>query len=101
MSKLGGCFSTRTKGLILSILLILSVCQLAGQQNTGTITGTVGDQQGAVIPGAAVEVKNTSTNSVFTTATNENGLYTAPGQAIGIYEISAEAKALSAACAAA
>ncbi len=78
------------KGVLPAIVLLLAVCQAFGQQNTGTISGTVSDQQGAVIPGAAVEVKNVSTNFLFTASTSENGLYTAPGLAVGEYEISAE-----------
>ena len=80
----------RSKGLLSAIALLFAVCQAFGQQNTGTVSGTVSDQQGAVIPGAAVEVRNVSTNALFTAATNENGLYTAPGLAVGEYEISAE-----------
>ncbi len=80
----------RYKGLLPAIALLFAVCQAFGQQSAGTVTGTVSDQQGAVIPGAEVEVRNVSTNSLFTTATNENGLYTAPGLAVGEYEIAAE-----------
>ena len=80
----------RSKGLLSAIALLFAVCQAFGQQNTGTVSGTVSDQQGAVIPGAAVEVRNVATNVLFTAATNENGLYTAPGLAVGEYEISAE-----------
>ena len=79
----------KSKGL-LAVAFLLAVCLAFGQQNTGTITGTVSDQQGAVIPGASVEVRNVSTNALFTAATNEGGLYTAPGLAVGEYEVSAE-----------
>ena len=79
----------KSRGLF-ALALLFVVCAAFGQQNTGTITGTVSDQQGAVIPGAAVEVRNVSTNALFTASTNEGGLYTAPGLAVGEYEISAE-----------
>ena len=79
----------KSRGMF-AIALLFMVCAAVGQQNTGTITGTVSDQQGAVIPGAAVEVRNVSTNALFTASTNEDGLYTAPGLAVGEYEISAE-----------
>ena len=80
----------RTNGRLFAIALLFAVCQAFGQQSAGTVTGTVSDQQGAVIPGAEVEVRNVATNSLFTAATNENGLYTAPGLAVGEYEIAAE-----------
>ncbi len=71
----------------------LALCAVAlgvAQQSTGTISGIVTDQQGAVIPGAQVEVLNTATNALFTTSSNESGLYVAPGMAVGVYEISVE-----------
>ena len=74
---------------ILSLTLLAAALSLA-QQSTGTITGTVSDQQGAVIPGAQVEVLNTGTNAVFATSSNENGLYIAPGMVVGEYEIAVE-----------
>ena len=74
------------------IVALGALCALTafGQQSTGTISGTVSDQQGAVIPGAQVNVVNTSTNAVFSTMTNERGGYVAPGLSVGEYEISAE-----------
>ena len=72
-------------------LLLLCLAPLAlAQQSTGTISGTVTDQQGAVIPGAQVEVLNTETNAAFATSSNENGLYVAPGMVVGTYEIAVE-----------
>ena len=42
------------------------------------------------MPGAQVEVRNTGTNAVFATSSNESGLYVAPGMAVGEYEIAVE-----------
>ena len=81
--------------LRLARLAVLALCAapfLMGQQSSGTISGIVMDQQGAVIPGAQVEVRNTATNAVFATASNESGLYFAPGMAVGNYEISVESE---------
>ena len=75
------------------VALLLSAVVIAGtQQSTGTISGIVTDQQGAVVPGAQVEVLNTATNALFTTSSNENGLYVAPGMVVGVYEIAVEAE---------
>jgi len=63
---------------------------LLGQQGSGTISGIVTDQQDAAVPGADVRVRNTGTNSMFRTKANEQGFYTAPGMAVGEYEIVTE-----------
>ena len=78
------------QGLRLIVLTLVAVTFAVAQQSTGTISGTVSDQQGAVIPGAQVEVRNAGTNAVFATSSNENGYYVAPGMAVGEYEISVE-----------
>ena len=78
------------RGLGLALILLLAVSVGLGQQSTGTISGIVSDQQGAVIPGARVEVQNLQTNSVFATSSNESGFYVAPGMAVGDYEIAVE-----------
>ena len=80
----------KEQGLRLAVLVALFASGTFAQQSTGTISGTVSDQQGAVIPGAQVEVTNTATNAVFSTATNESGGYVAPALSVGEYEISAE-----------
>ena len=80
----------RFQSVRLVALLATSAIVALAQQSTGTITGAVTDQQGAVIPAARVEVRNTSTNASFSTTTNENGVYVAPGRPVGDYEISAE-----------
>jgi len=59
------------------------------QSANGTITGTITDASGAVIPGVNVEVKNTSTGVVFSAVSTETGSYTAPNLPPGGYAISA------------
>ncbi|MEZ5400846.1 MAG: TonB-dependent receptor [Bryobacteraceae bacterium] len=61
------------------------------QQGAGTITGTVTDQQDAVVAAAAVQIRNTNTNATFRAVTNESGAFVAPGLPVGAYELSAEA----------
>ncbi|MEX2260975.1 MAG: TonB-dependent receptor [Bryobacteraceae bacterium] len=74
--------------LLLAGLLAASVG--FAQQGGGTISGSVTDPQDAVIAGAAVEIRNTATNATFRTRTNGSGFYTAPGLAVGEYEVSAQ-----------
>ena len=78
------------KGLRLAALTLCAVSIALAQQSSGTISGTVSDQAGGVVPGAQVEVRNTGTNAVFATSSNESGLYVAPGMAVGDYEIAVE-----------
>ncbi|MEZ5351794.1 MAG: carboxypeptidase regulatory-like domain-containing protein [Bryobacteraceae bacterium] len=75
--------------LVVSALLF-SAAALA-QQGGGSITGTVTDQQDAVIAGAAIQIRNTNTNATFRAASNESGAFVAPSLPVGEYEISAEA----------
>ena len=60
------------------------------QLQTGTISGTVSDPQGAVVPGVAVEARNTGTNITARATSNERGFFTMPGLAVGQYEINAQ-----------
>ena len=60
----------------LAIVCALSALGLFGQAGTGTITGTVTDAAGAVVPGAAIEVRNADTNVAYPTVTTETGAYT-------------------------
>ena len=80
------------RGLRVAALLLSAVVIAGAQQSTGTISGIVTDQQGAVVPGAQVEVLNTATNALFATSSNESGLYVAPGMVVGEYEIAVEAE---------
>ena len=80
------------RGLRVAAVVLSAVVVAAAQQSTGTISGIVSDQQGAVIPGAQVEVLNTATNALFTTSSNESGLYVAPGMVVGTYEIAVESE---------
>jgi hypothetical protein len=65
---------------------------LGAQETRGAITGTITDQQGAVIPGAAVKVLNVATNVATTTTTNEAGVYVAPFISVGDYTVTASAQ---------
>jgi hypothetical protein len=58
-------------------------------QTTGTITGTVTDTSGAVIPGVEITVTNTGTDQSRSTLTNETGHYYAPALNPGGYKVSA------------
>ena len=71
-----------------TLLLILLVTAVAAAQTfRGTILGTVTDQNGAVVTGAQVTVKNINTGLVRSTLTDNEGNYTMPELPIGPYEV--------------
>src|SRR5439155_22957978 len=55
----------------------------------GTLSGTVSDATGALIPGVEVTAKNTATGVTSTAITNETGTYRFPSLQPGSYEATA------------
>jgi len=76
-----------------SLLLLLSSLTTAPllAQATATITGTVRDSSGAVVPSATIAVNNLSTGAMRSVQANAVGDYLVPNLAIGDYEVDAEA----------
>jgi hypothetical protein len=68
-------------------VLVLSAIAFA-QSDRGTITGTVTDPAGAVIPGATIKAKNTATGVEYPAATTNTGNYTLAQLPTGPYEVS-------------
>ncbi|MGC2328283.1 MAG: carboxypeptidase-like regulatory domain-containing protein, partial [Candidatus Sulfotelmatobacter sp.] len=70
--------------------IILTTVFLSAQSGSqGTITITVMDQTGAVVPGAELSLKDLSTNEVRKAATLSSGAYSFVGLNIGTYKLSA------------
>ena len=69
--------------------LVLAV-SLFSQSDRGTITGTVSDAAGALIPSAAVIAINPETGVQFRTETTTTGNYTIPSVPAGSYDLSIE-----------
>jgi len=61
---------------------------VSAQEYRGTISGTVTDPNGAVVPGAKVAVKNNGTNVTANVITNESGAFTVPFLVPGSYSVS-------------
>lgn len=80
-------------GLVLAVLGMVCVFTLrtaSGQvSGAGTITGTLTDQNGAVIPGATVVVKNVDSGTSQTLVSNAAGIYLAQFLQPGHYEVDA------------
>jgi hypothetical protein len=60
----------------LIVFLTLSGAMVLRAQDTASMTGTVTDTSGAVVPGATVELANPATGKVYKTLSGENGSYT-------------------------
>src|ERR1700687_4587012 len=62
----------------------------AGAQSSkvgATLEGSVMDSSHAVIPEAGVTLRNTSTNQIRATTTNEGGIFHADALPVGTYEV--------------
>src|SRR5580700_6852454 len=58
------------------------------QTDRGTITGTITDPAGAVVPNAPVEARNVATDALYPAASSATGNYTIAQLPIGTYELS-------------
>jgi len=77
--------------LLFTLLFLLLSGSLAIGQTTGsTISGTVADPQGAVVPDATVTVKSLETGFVRRASSNAEGYYRVAGLPPGRYEVRAE-----------
>ena len=77
---------------MLSFMLpvLLFSAPVAAQVDTGTILGTVKDESGAVLPGAAVTITHEGQALTLSTATRENGTYIFTPIRTGAYSIEVE-----------
>jgi hypothetical protein len=78
--------------IVLCILLVVLIPSSAWPQaSTATVSGTVRDQTGAVIPNAAVTLTATDTNTTSKTVANGTGFYLFPSLVPGPYRLTVEA----------
>src|SRR5665213_1541466 len=83
------------------ISLILALGLLASQAIlpaavTGSISGTIKDPSGAIIPGIALSVTNPATGVQNKTVTDSKGFYSFPSLPVGQYDLKAEARGFNA-----
>ncbi len=76
----------------LRTLFLLTLTYLAAfaQSDRGTITGSVSDPGGALIPNASVLIANQATGIKAETATTGTGSFTVPYLSAGVYDITVE-----------
>ena len=99
MTKAISCGTRIRKAKTLRIIVLLVLCSCLtfplpifaqSEAAGGSIEGIVTDSSGAVLPGVAVEVRNSDTGFTRSLVTNEVGRYTAPLLAVGTYEVTAQ-----------
>src|SRR5687767_13658454 len=79
-----------------SLRLVIAVVMLAvphsalAQEARATITGTVADASGGVLPGATVTITNVAMGTSVSVATNDEGFFNAPFLLPGEYQVAAE-----------
>lgn len=74
--------------LLLSVLLTPAI--LLAQASTGSMSGTITDANGSVVPGAKVTARSTTMGTVAETVTSEAGLYVFPRLPVGVYDLTTE-----------
>jgi hypothetical protein len=85
----------RQLGFASAMALSVLVCvgtQIHAQEVTAGIFGVIQDSTGAVIPGAAVRLRNMGTGRSAQTLSDESGNFSVTLLPIGTYEVTAEAK---------
>ncbi len=78
------------KRVLLPAFVFMSVATASAQQDMGSVTGTVRDASGGVLPGVRVMAAELATRVITETTTDAEGLYTLPALKIGHYSVTAE-----------
>ncbi|MEK6335077.1 MAG: carboxypeptidase regulatory-like domain-containing protein [Acidobacteriota bacterium] len=73
--------------LSLLVLALFSLPAVGQFSNVGSITGTVTDPHGSVVPNASVTVKNNATGLQRTTTTSDDGIFSVPQLPTGVYTV--------------
>src|SRR6266705_4967405 len=72
------------------LLLLLLATPGFSQSTNATVSGTVGDATGAVLPGVEITATNNATGIVNTVLSNEAGAYNFASLLPGVYKVSAD-----------
>jgi hypothetical protein len=77
----------RALTIFLTLALLFSGMTSFGQTTTATITGTVTDPSGAVVPSAKVSVTSETEGTVRDVLTGSTGVFTVPNLNVGRYRL--------------
>jgi Carboxypeptidase regulatory-like domain len=77
---------------------VLAICAATAfaQTDTGKISGTVKDQNGAIVPGANISIINEKTGDERNTKANDDGTFSVPALRASSYRLIAESAGMSA-----
>ena len=75
----------------LLFLFLMTMVLAFAQTDRGTITGTITDPTGAVIPGATLLARDTATGAEYSTVSTATGNYTIPSLIAGSYDLTVTA----------
>ncbi|HJZ71313.1 MAG TPA: TonB-dependent receptor [Vicinamibacterales bacterium] len=81
---------TRPSPILVLLIILLAAPRHAAAQDTGTISATVVDASGQVLPGAAVTLTNDATGASRTMVSNERGEFTFRAVQPGTYTVVVE-----------
>src|ERR1700731_3831058 len=90
-AKLAARFVALVSLVVSPLFLSTAYAQVAG----ATLSGTVTDQSGGVVPKAAIAIKNVATGGARASTTDPVGFYSAPNLLPGTYDITAAAPGFS------
>jgi Carboxypeptidase regulatory-like domain len=82
----------RIVGIVVAMALLLVFLPFAHAQTEATVSGTVQDPSGAVIPGAQVTLTNEATQDTRQVTSGETGFFAFPALIPGTYTVKATAK---------
>ena len=80
----------KIRGILATLILLVSASAIYGQGGLGTILGTVTDSSGAVVAKAQVQVTNVSTNVTQKTETTDAGTFSVPYLKPSLYRVTVE-----------
>ena len=87
-----GLLGCRRSVLMLTVLALTFTTLAYAQRDMGTITGTITDTQGGVVPDAKITITEAATGLKYEVQSGTDGTYIRPALKPGIYTITAEAK---------
>lgn len=83
-------YAARGVVIAFSLVILLAAPTAEAQVTTGTIVGTVKDEQGAAVPGASVTITEVNKGTVGTYTSDSAGSFVAPFLIPGTYEVAVE-----------